>query len=252
MTGRGLLFRVVVRVISLGCVVRDRLLGRLGPIATGLVNGAIVERHSIRSGRNLLDAVYVRPAEGEARSVLLICHGIGEAVEHWYPVQLLLAAKGVASLVFDYSGYGRSTGAIGAAQCDEDAVAAFEFLQGLVPSRRIALLGFSMGSGVVASILGRVKPERMVLCAAFTSFKAAVRVLGMPRFLAEPIWETVESAAWMRAAGADCSWGEGSAFSCFDGAGTGGGLRGGVDCGSGAEAQRAVLSTGSGVLGSDC
>jgi hypothetical protein len=76
------------------------------------------------------------------RAVVLVCHGIGETVGHWVPVQELLAANGAASLVFDYSGYGRSTGRIEAAQCERDAIAAFEFLEKLAPGAPIAVLGF--------------------------------------------------------------------------------------------------------------
>ena len=47
----------------------------------------------------MLDAVLVTPDANGARASLLICHGIGETVEHWLAVQQLLAANGVASLV---------------------------------------------------------------------------------------------------------------------------------------------------------
>ena len=90
-----------------------------------------------------------------------------------FRVQELLAAHGAASLVFDYSGYGRSTGRIEAAQCEQDAIAAFEFLEGLAPGAPIAVLGFSLGSGIAAAVMRRVRASRLVLCAGFTSFRAA-------------------------------------------------------------------------------
>ena len=62
------------------------------------------------SAANMLDAVFVEPAAIPPRASVLLCHGIGETVEQWFGVQQLLAANGVASLVFDYSGYGKSTG----------------------------------------------------------------------------------------------------------------------------------------------
>ena len=68
------------------------------------------------------------------KAALLICHGIGEIVEYWFPVQQLLAANGVASLVFDYSGYGRSSGSIDWSQCELDAIDAFEYLKSIAPS----------------------------------------------------------------------------------------------------------------------
>jgi alpha/beta superfamily hydrolase len=114
-------------------------------------------------------------------------------VEHWLGAQRMLADCGVASLVFDYSGYGRSSGRIRDGQCERDAIAAFRYLQQAVPSLPVSLLGFSLGSGIAAAVLSRVPAHRLALCAAFTSFRAACFHAGFPRslaFLAPPIWDT--------------------------------------------------------------
>lgn len=174
-------FAVAVTLISRATAVRDRVLRRVGryPWDGGSLHEA--SRHSIASGAGLLDAVYVRPVEAAPRAALLICHGIGETVEHWREVQNLLAAQGVASLVFDYCGYGKSKGAVDWSQFEQDAIAAFAFLKQLRPGAPVSLLGFSMGSGIATAILERTDPERLVLCAAFTSFRDAACSLGVPR-----------------------------------------------------------------------
>jgi len=194
-------FTIAMTGISRMLVVRDWLMGWSPPaIQNGASGNATVERHRIASGRNVLDAVWVRPTAGPARAVVLVCHGIGETVEHWLGVQQVLAASGAASLVFDYSGYGRSTGRIEAAQCEADSIAAFEYLEGLAAEAKcgaeIALLGFSLGSGIAAAVMGRVRASRLVLCAAFTSFRAAAHSLGLPRVLGHwipPLWHVDES-----------------------------------------------------------
>jgi pimeloyl-ACP methyl ester carboxylesterase len=189
---RKYVFSAALFVVSRVTQVRDLLRGRIGPLAERRRAGepwfgrsaAIEEtRCAIASGRNTLDAYFVRPAEQPVRTAVLICHGIGETVDHWLPVQRLFASEGVATLVFDYSGYGRSTGWIDGPQCDADAIAAFAYLQALMPGHPVALLGFSMGSGVAAGVVGRVRAERLILCAAFTSFRAAAASLGFPKFL---------------------------------------------------------------------
>jgi alpha-beta hydrolase superfamily lysophospholipase len=188
-------FTIALTGISRVLLARDWLLGRLRPV-DGRSGVSTVERCRIESGRNVLDAVWVRPAAAPVRAVVLICHGIGETVEHWGRVQELLAANGAASLVFDYSGYGRSSGRIEAAQCERDAVAAFEFLERLAPGAEIAVLGFSLGSGIAAAVMGRVRASRLVLCAGFTSFRAAAHSLGLPRLLRHlipPLWHIEES-----------------------------------------------------------
>ncbi len=185
-----LTFTVAITVISRACSLRDRALGRVGRFAAGAAPQPAA-RHAIPSGGGLLDAVHVRPGDGPPRAALLICHGIGETVEHWRPVQNLLAAQGIASLVFDYSGYGRSKGAVDWSQCEQDAIAAFAFLRALEPGAPASLLGFSLGSGIATAIVERTGPERLVLCAAFTSFRDAACSMGVPRRCAvvlPPIW----------------------------------------------------------------
>jgi uncharacterized protein len=83
-------------------------------------------RLTIRSGSRDLSAVYVRASDDAP--LFLICHGIGEQVEYWSGVQKLLKTMGTSSLVFNYSGYGASTGPVSAAHCEEDAIADYRKL----------------------------------------------------------------------------------------------------------------------------
>jgi len=188
-------FTVSVTAISRVFVLRDRMLGRLGNGRWARVQRHADSRHLIPSGSQQLDASFVRPAETPPQAALLICHGIAETVEHWLPAQHLLAAHGIASLVFDYAGYGKSTGAIDWAQCEQDAIAAFSFLKELAPGLPVSVLGFSMGSGIATAILDRICPDRLILCAAFTSFREAARSLGVPHRVSAtlpPIWSGEE------------------------------------------------------------
>ena len=160
-----------------------------------------LSRHGIESGASRLDAIYAEPvdADGSAalpRSVLLICHGIGEIVDWWLPVQRLLAARGCASLVFNYTGYGKSTGKISARQFEDDAVAAFSYLERLACGQPVAVLGFSLGTGVAAAAIQRMSASRLVLCAGFPSFQEAACRVCVPASLmrlAPPIWRAEES-----------------------------------------------------------
>lgn len=190
-------FTIALTGISRLLLARDWLTGRMHRASDRpLPPDIAVESHQIPSGKNRLDGVWVRPTQIPVRATVLICHGIGETVDHWLGVQELLASHGAASLVFDYSGYGRSPGRIDAAQCEADSIAAFEYLERLVPGSEIAILGFSLGSGIAAAITSRVRASRLVLCAGFTSFRAAAHSLGIPRGLGPfvpPLWH-VEQA----------------------------------------------------------
>jgi alpha-beta hydrolase superfamily lysophospholipase len=186
------LFTFSLTCLSKGIVARDRRMGRLPEAAPEIAAQSVVTRHRIASGRNVLDAVMVSPV-GKADSVLLICHGIGETVEYWLATQQFLAAHGAVTLVFDYSGYGRSTGSIGVEQLERDAEAAFAFLQEQVPGLPVSIMGFSLGSGIAAAVISRVRAARLVLCASFTSFRDAALSGGLPgwmRFAVPPIWHS--------------------------------------------------------------
>jgi len=187
---------IAVTATSQLCIARDRLLRRIPRIEPLDTGGAQVSRLGISSGDRVLDAVFMTPANQAARASVLICHGIGETVEHWCRVQRLLASSGVASLVFDYTGYGRSAGFFTAERAEEDAVAAFDLLAQLTAPLSVGLLGLSLGTGISAAIVGKVQANRLVLCAAFTSLRGAARQVFVPKafsFAVAPIWDTEQA-----------------------------------------------------------
>ena len=190
-----LVFTIAVTLICRAFVLRDMLLGRLRKYRE--ITDVRVSRHAIQREAHSLDSVFAMPAQ-RPKAALLICHGIGEVVESWRSAQELLAQHCVASLVFDYSGFGKSSGTVNWRSCEEDAVSAFTFLKTMVPGVPISLLGFSMGSGIACAINQRVSPGRLILCSAFTSFRDAACALGLPRSLEgllPPIWCARESIA---------------------------------------------------------
>jgi len=196
MRSHRLSFTIALTCISRGLMLRDQLFDVVPKSLRIRAAGVALERTFIPNGKNRLDVVFVEPAAAPAKAVVLILHGIGENVQRWFPVQQLLALNGVASLVFDYSGYGRSTGRVDWSQCEDDAVTAFEHLRRVAHPLPVSVLGFSLGSGIAAAIINRVQAHRLVLCAAFTSFREGARSVGIPAALSRyvpPIWSTKES-----------------------------------------------------------
>jgi uncharacterized protein len=184
-------FSFAISCISRFMILRDRALGwtKRGRVPAGIHERA--SRHAIPSAAHVLDAVFVEPVRVPAHAAILLCHGIGETVEQWFGVQQLLAANGVASLVFDYSGYGKSTGKPHWEQFELDAIAAFAALEKLAPELPVSVLGFSLGTGVAAATSDRIAAHRLILCQAFTSFRGATVSIGIPRALTRlvpPIW----------------------------------------------------------------
>jgi pimeloyl-ACP methyl ester carboxylesterase len=185
-------FTFAITCISRFMIYRDRVLGwsKAGRRAAGIAER--VSRHSISSAESVLDAVFVEPSERPAAAAVLLCHGIGETVEQWFGVQQLLAANGVASMVFDYAGYGRSTGRPDWDQFELDAAAAFAALEKMAPQLAISVVGFSLGSGVATATINQLNARSLILCEAFTSFREAAAAAWVPKALARlvpPIWD---------------------------------------------------------------
>jgi fermentation-respiration switch protein FrsA (DUF1100 family) len=110
-----------------------------------------------------------RPSEG----ALLYCHGNagnlsmrGEALQRWQQHLRL------ASLIFDYPGYGRSGGRPSEAGCYAAGDAAYAWLteQKQVRPGDVILYGGSLGGAVATDLAARRPCRALVVVAAFTSF----------------------------------------------------------------------------------
>ena len=191
-------FSIAITLVSRVIRVHDALLGR----TRSLAKADSREEFFFASGARRLAGVWV--AGDEAAPVVLLCHGIGETSKLWRAVQAFLARRGVGSMFFNYSGYGKSSGSVRAEHCDQDLVAAYAELRRRVgPGARVFVLGFSLGSGIAASGVGTLvpPPAGLVLCEAYTSFRDAVCATGTPRWLARgfpDVWNTVAVAPTLR------------------------------------------------------
>jgi len=195
---RSRVFSVVIGSVSRGLMARDVLLGRTQRFR----RNELGERFFFTSGERRLAGVWA--AAGEGAPAILLCHGIGETVWHWSAVQGFLRERGVASMAFNYSGYGESSGRICSEHCDEDFVAAYAELRRRVgPQARVSVLGFSLGSGIAANGVGSLTPapDGLFLCESFPSFREAVQAVGVPRLVARAfpdIWRTEDAVKSLR------------------------------------------------------
>lgn len=110
-----------------------------------------------------------RPEQG----AVLFCHGNGGNLSHRGRVlQHWIKEIGVAVLIFDYPGYGRSSGVPSEDGCYAAGDAAYEWLCQIakVPTERIIFYGGSLGGGIATDLATRRPHRALVLVAAFTSF----------------------------------------------------------------------------------
>jgi fermentation-respiration switch protein FrsA (DUF1100 family) len=110
-----------------------------------------------------------KPAEG----AVLFSHGNGGNLSHrGWALRPWHDEMHMAVLLYDYPGFGRSTGTPSEAGCYAAADSAYDWLVEAqkVPGERVVLYGGSLGGGVATDLASRRPHRALVLVSAFTSF----------------------------------------------------------------------------------
>ncbi len=111
------------------------------------------------------------PARQADAPWVLFSHGNAGTMSNRLDRALMFHRGGVSVLLYDYRGFGASTGRPSEGGLRLDAQAAWRWLvdeQG-VPPRRVVLLGESLGGGVTAHLASLHRPGGMILESTFTS-----------------------------------------------------------------------------------
>lgn len=109
-----------------------------------------------------------------ARATLLFCHGNAGNIAHRLESLRIFNELGLSVVLFDYRGYGQSTGKPSEAGTYLDVDAAWRYLleeRRLAP-RDIVIAGRSLGAAVAADLASRTVPAAVVLESAFISVPA--------------------------------------------------------------------------------
>ncbi|MDA0577381.1 MAG: alpha/beta fold hydrolase [Verrucomicrobia bacterium] len=122
-------------------------------------------------GENL-NAWFIPPPPGTVNPwTVVYCHGnAGNLSERVEPVHTL-HQLGFAVCIFDYRGYGTSTGKPDEQGTYTDARAAWDYVTATrqTPASRVLIYGHSMGGAVAVWLAGQVHPGALVIDATFTS-----------------------------------------------------------------------------------
>lgn len=144
------------------------------PASVGLVFEAV--SISTEDGETL--AGWFIPAPGE-RGTVLYLHGNGGNIGHRVEMIRNFHDLGLNVLIFDYRGYGESSGSPGEEGTYRDATAAWRHLteSRRIPATSIVFFGESLGGAVAAWLAERHQPGALVLYATFTSVADMARAL---------------------------------------------------------------------------
>ncbi len=107
----------------------------------------------------------------QPRGTVLFLHGNAGNISHRLDSVRMFHRLGYSTLIFDYRGYGNSSGKPSEQGTYCDAEAAWRYLteQRHIPSCRIVLFGESLGGAVGAWLAARQKPAALVIASGFTS-----------------------------------------------------------------------------------
>lgn len=111
---------------------------------------------------------------GPNRPVLLWCHGNAGNISHRLENIRRLTQRGISVFIFDYRGYGRSTGVPSEAGWYQDALASYDYLihDRRISPERLILFGRSLGSGVAGEVAVRRPSAGLIVEGAFPSIQA--------------------------------------------------------------------------------
>ncbi len=145
--------------------------------------GLLFEDIFLEAGNEMIHAWFV-PAEDE-RGVVLFCHGNAGNISHRLQTIELLNSMDMSVMIFDYQGYGKSSGSPGEKKTYQDARAAWDYLvkDKNIEPERIFIFGRSLGGAVAADLAAQTNPAGVILESTFTS----VPDLGSEMFFFLPV-----------------------------------------------------------------
>lgn len=147
-----------------------------------------LERIWITTKYGRIESWFLSPAVSHSVSpapAVIFAHGNAELIDFCLEELLPLTRIGLAVLLVEYPGYGRSQGAPSQKSISTVFAAAHDMLAGRkdVNPNHIVLFGRSVGGGAVCSLAARRPSAALILQSSFTSIRSFALKYFMPPFL---------------------------------------------------------------------
>jgi uncharacterized protein len=106
----------------------------------------------------------------QARGVVVYYHGNADNLARWGWVSEDIVAQGYDLVVWDYRGFGKSTGHVSEAALLQDAQQVYRFAQGHYPDSAITVFGRSLGTGLATYVAAQHQPHQLILETPYYNF----------------------------------------------------------------------------------
>jgi pimeloyl-ACP methyl ester carboxylesterase len=161
----------------------------MAPTRQGAPAGAGgMERFWIEAGRARCEAWLVCPHpkhRGNPSPAVILAHGNAETIDFLVDEFEPFTRMGLALLLVEYPGYGRSTGTPSQQSITDVFLAAYDRLSARpdIDASRVVLVGRSLGGGAVCQLAARRPSAALILISSFTSAAAFAPRYLVPGFM---------------------------------------------------------------------
>jgi fermentation-respiration switch protein FrsA (DUF1100 family) len=152
-----------------------------------------VERTWLETGSARVEAWYLAPRGTGRSGAVIFAHGNGETIDAWPGELEPFRTLGLAVLLVEYPGYGRSAGEPSETSVRDSFVAAYDWLRARpeIDGGRVVGFGRSLGAGAICR-LSRERPlAALVLLSAFPSARIFAARYALPGFLVRDPFDNV-------------------------------------------------------------
>lgn len=150
------------------------------------LNGNKIDRNHSYNFSNNFEELFLKTEDGnhinalhfkldKPKGIVLFCHGNSGNLDKWGSKVSCFLGFNYEVLVYDYRGYGKSTGNFSEHEMYADALLVYNYAKNLFNEERIVVYGFSLGSTFAVKIAALNKPKEVILEAPFFNLKKAVK-----------------------------------------------------------------------------
>lgn len=117
--------------------------------------------------------------------LFIIAHGNADLIDRWLDVTSVLRENGIAILLVEYPGYGRSEGNPSQESITKVFVSAYDSILNYteIDKNTIVYFGQSIGGGAVCALAERRNPAAIILLSTFRKIDALTSKFYLPKFL---------------------------------------------------------------------